>query len=173
MSEPDDAAKEGRESAHKNAIEKLQQAMDNENDKKKLAAMEKRMENLKGSHVALQDSEKQLARYLDAACRIFLKYTAEPVTRSDSARDKSFSLDRALAQMSWLAEQLNVHVIVKNINPETSKEFGAYRREQSQLGMLARRVQSTLSRYAAEKKKEEQSSGGDHDALRVENDRLK
>ena len=43
MSEPHDAAKGGREGAHKNAIEKLQQATDNENDKKKLAAMEKRM----------------------------------------------------------------------------------------------------------------------------------
>ena len=67
--------------------------------------------------------------------------SAEPVTRSSSARDLSASLDKALSQMSWLTEQLRAHVVVKMIDPETSKEYGAYRREQSALdGGVGRRA---------------------------------
>ena len=57
------------------------------------------------------------------------------------------------------------------INPETSKEYGAYRREQSALDGVARRLQSTVSRYQAEQKKSAPDSGNDQEALRAENDR--
>ena len=40
------------------AVEKSQQQIEAEKDKKKVSALEKRMENLKGSVVPLQDTEK-------------------------------------------------------------------------------------------------------------------
>ena len=63
-------------------------------------------------------------------------------------------------------------VLISYVDPAENKEFSVYKREQEKLAAEARRLQSTVSRYAAEKKKEKADTT-DQDALKAENDALK
>ena len=62
--------------------------------------------------------------------------------------------------------------MISYIDPADNKEFSIYKRDQEKLSGEARRHQSTVSRYAAEKKKETTADQAKDD-LKAENDALK
>ena len=81
-------------------------------------------------------------------------------------------MESTLTHLATITEKTKSLVTISYIDPSESKEFSLYKRDQEKLSGEARRHQSTVSRYAAEKKKEKTDDQA-QDNLKQENDRLK
>ena len=82
-------------------------------------------------------------------------------------------MDASLTELATITVKLKSLAQITYIDPTDNKEYGIYKREQDLLGTQARRLQSIVSRYAAEKKKEAAEKQDDQGSLKQENDRLK
>ena len=125
-----------------------------------------KLANIKGSFIAYHDSEMKLVRMMDAAVRLFLRH-------QPAHKEKSEALDNSLAELSGITTKLKSMALISYIEPGDNKEYSVYRKEQDLLSAQARRLQSTVSRYTAEKKKEKEETKQDQSALQAENDALK
>ena len=108
----------------------------------------------------------KMVRMTDAAVRLLIKH-------HPALKEKAEGLDSSLAELSGIATQIKGLALITYIEPGDNKEYGVYRKEQELLSSQARRLQSTVSRYQAEKKKEKEDTKQDQSALQTENDSLK
>ena len=84
-----------------------------------------------------------MTRCLDAAARLFLRYGA-------MHKEKSEALDGALASLATITRSTKALISLQFIDPQESKGYASYKREQANLEQHARRLQGSVARYMAE-----------------------
>ena len=156
---------QNRESAHQTLVEKIQGQAEAEKDDKKKKSLLAKLGNIKSSFVPFQDSEARYTRMMDAATRLSLRH--HPAYKEMTER-----MESTLTNIADITEKTKSLVVISYIDPADNKEFSIYKRDQEKLSGEARRHQSTVSRYAAAKKKESNDDQA-KDNLKEENDRLK
>ena len=137
-------------------------AKDKDKDKeKKISALRKRLENLEGACTSLQDGESKITKVQDGSWRLYLKETDRSAVDADGKTfmDITDVLARAFARTQFMAERLEMMLLISYVEPDTDPAYIRYRALQDQLESHHRRVLSVQGRMAAQAKKEEGEGG--------------
>ena len=154
----------------------LKQTKEEENkekDAKKKAKLTEKVRTMASTITGLHDGDYRLARVLDAVARLYLRVgDPTPADKENTVGDMCHQLSAVLSKLQYASSRLHCFVEIAWIDPNTNVGFLAHKKTQDGLEAMSRRLQSSMSRYSALKKKEE-TKDTSVEELKSENDRLR
>ena len=124
-------AKEHREEAWaaqvkkaKDELNEMEKAKDKDKDKeKKISALRKRIESLEGACTSLMDGESSITRVQDGSWRLLLKENDRSAVDADgkTMMETTDVLARAFARMQFMAERLEMKLLITYVEPDVNQ----------------------------------------------------
>ena len=135
-------------------MKQVKEEENKEKDVKKKAKLTEKARTMETTIAGLHNGDYRLTRVLDAAARVFLRGgDPTPADKETTVGERSERLSAVLSKLQYASMRLHCFVEIMWIDPNTNVGFLAHEKTQDMLEAMSRRLQSSLSRYAATKKR--------------------